>query len=130
VTVPIVWGVLSFLGAAFLGMLLTEVHESASIIARFLVGRAVRRLSPDMCDVRREEWLAELDAMGGCTSCGCAVPSATSSPRFGFGNAGSLGPPVLPTAWRNRRLAFSGRISATRRLPPSQTVRSVTPAAT
>lgn len=64
-TVAFMWGALGFVGMAVVGMLLSEVHESASIVARFLVGAAVRRLPPDMREVRREEWLAELAALEG-----------------------------------------------------------------
>jgi hypothetical protein len=63
--VPAIWGLLGFVGAAVVGMLLSEVHESASIVARFLVERAADRLPLGVREVRRDEWLAKLDAMEG-----------------------------------------------------------------
>jgi hypothetical protein len=64
--VVIFLGVLGFVGAAIVGMLLSEVlHECADALARFLVGRAVLPLPTDMREVRRAEWLAELAAMEG-----------------------------------------------------------------
>lgn len=59
-----IWA-LAFAGTAVVGMVLSEVHESASLLARFVVRRAARRLTEPMRSVREEEWLAELDAMEG-----------------------------------------------------------------
>src|SRR4051812_23607089 len=61
----IMWGVLAFIGAAVVGMLLSELHESASMVARFVIRRASRRLPAAIRDERRDDWLAELEAMEG-----------------------------------------------------------------
>jgi hypothetical protein len=59
------WGALAFVGAAVAGMLLSEAHESASVLARFIVRHSARRLAEPMRSIREEEWLAELEAMEG-----------------------------------------------------------------
>jgi hypothetical protein len=59
------WIVLSFTGAAIVGMLLSEAHTTASLLARLTVRRSARRLKEPWRSIREEEWLAELDAMEG-----------------------------------------------------------------
>jgi hypothetical protein len=58
-------GILIFVGTGLGGMIVGEVYESASIVARCIVRRTVRRLPLDIRAIRLEEWLAELDAMDG-----------------------------------------------------------------
>lgn len=60
-----VWWVLSFIGVAVVGMLMKEAHASLAIAARSIVNRAADRLPDRWREIRREEWLAVLDARDG-----------------------------------------------------------------
>jgi hypothetical protein len=99
------WGVLGFLGAAVVGMLLSELHESSSILARFIVRRAARRLVEPMRSIREEEWLAELEAMPGLHIVRLlwalhTLPAAWRSP--------SRRPRGARTGWLRLRLSRTG----------------------
>jgi hypothetical protein len=81
------WCALCFIGLAVVGLLLTEAHESAAIAARSIVNHAANRLPERWREIRREEWLALLEAQQGmpivklATSFG--LYGRLSEPNFG-----------------------------------------------